>query len=62
MCGRFTLARSPKDVARAFDLDEVPNSRLGTILPLRSLWGWLCDENAAKKSLTDCISSQFERI
>jgi putative SOS response-associated peptidase YedK len=25
MCGRFTLARSPEDVARAFDLDEVPN-------------------------------------
>jgi putative SOS response-associated peptidase YedK len=25
MCGRFTLARSPEDVARAFDLDKVPN-------------------------------------
>jgi putative SOS response-associated peptidase YedK len=25
MCGRFTLARSPEDVARAFGLDEVPN-------------------------------------
>jgi hypothetical protein len=25
MCGRFTLARSPEDVARAFDLDEVLN-------------------------------------
>jgi putative SOS response-associated peptidase YedK len=25
MCGRFTLARSPEDMARAFDLDEVPN-------------------------------------
>jgi putative SOS response-associated peptidase YedK len=25
MCGRFTLARSPEDVARAFGLDEVPH-------------------------------------
>ncbi len=25
MCGRFTLARSPEDMARAFGLDEVPN-------------------------------------
>ncbi|WP_404790899.1 SOS response-associated peptidase family protein [Altericista sp. CCNU0014] len=25
MCGRFTLARSPEDVARAFGLDAVPN-------------------------------------
>jgi putative SOS response-associated peptidase YedK len=25
MCGRFTLARSPEDVARAFGLDKVPN-------------------------------------
>jgi HigB_toxin, RelE-like toxic component of a toxin-antitoxin system len=25
MCGRFTLARSPEDGARAFGLDAVPN-------------------------------------
>lgn len=63
MCGRFTLGRSPEAVARAFGLDAVPNfPHRYNIAPLQPAGVVVQVKNATRTSLTDYISSQFERI
>jgi putative SOS response-associated peptidase YedK len=49
MCGRFTLARSPEDVARAFGLDKVPNfPPRYNIAPSQPVGVFVCGKNASK--------------